>query len=133
MSKVTDDNAPCIHHLLALDPDAGAAAQGPVRVVRVGAVDAELDGARVWVDGDIAVGQGAGEVLVAGGLVMVVLVTPSYRITESRMFDRLGLGGYLRHEAIVRVRDGHEVEAIYQSLSGVGYLKAVRHCGCSTS
>lgn len=60
MGKVPDDNAPLVHHLLALDPDAGAAAQGAVRVVRVGAVDAELDGAGARVDGGVAVGQGTG-------------------------------------------------------------------------
>ena len=50
MGKVPDDE-PLVDRHYALEPDAGSAAQGAVRVVRVGAVHAELDGARVRVDG----------------------------------------------------------------------------------
>lgn len=65
MGKVPNDE-PLIHRLLALDTDTGAAAKGAIRVVRVGAVDAELDGVCGRVDGGIAVGQSAGKVLVTG-------------------------------------------------------------------
>lgn len=65
MGKVPDDE-PLVDRHLALEPDAGSAAQGAVRVVRVGAVHAELDGARVGVDGGVAIGQGTGAVLVSG-------------------------------------------------------------------
>lgn len=59
MGKVTNDKT-LIHRLLALDADARAAAQGAVGVVRVGAVNAELDGIGGRVDGGVTVGQGTG-------------------------------------------------------------------------
>lgn len=59
MGKVTNDKT-LVHRLLALDADARTAAQGAVGVVRVGAVNAELDaiGGRVY--GGVAIGQGTG-------------------------------------------------------------------------
>ena len=71
MGKVPDDE-PLVHRLLALDPDTGATAQRAIRVVRVGAVHAELDGASVRVDSGVTIGQGAGKVLVAGESEMAI-------------------------------------------------------------
>lgn len=65
MGKVPNDK-PLVNRLLALDPDTGTAAQGAVGVILVGAVHAELDGILGRVDGRVAVGQGAGQVLITG-------------------------------------------------------------------
>lgn len=114
MGKVTNDE-PLVHGLLALDADAGAAAKGAVGVVCVGAVDAELDGVRGRVDGGVAVGQGAGKVLIACGRDDRSVRAIRHRRVEIRSFGQ----EYSPNEAIRRIRNGHKVEAIYQSLSGV--------------
>lgn len=124
MGKVSNDE-PLVHRLLAFDTDTGAAAEGAIRVVRVGAVDAEFDSVRGRVDGGIAVRQGAGKVLITGGR--------DGCLVESKLIQRGGIVNLLKeyslYEALRRIRNRHEVEAIYQSLSGVRNRQRVRHSG----